>query len=95
MWQVTITVVNDGVFGPAATPYAGDSLTIVSQATANCITTQFLGGNALFAGHRHATQRVELDMSGSQMTVDGGIFSNGSLTVHTSTSRNPALTGPY
>lgn len=92
MWQVTITVVNDGVFGPA-TPYAGNSLTVVSEATASCEQTQFLGGNALFAGAQACHPVTELNMSGSSIEVSGGIFSNGSLTIHSS-APGPTLSGP-
>ena len=92
MWQVEITVVNDGVFGPA-TPFAGDSITVVSDATASCVPTEFLGGKALFAGAQDCNPPIELNMTGSTMTVDGGIFSNGSLNLNFSHG-NPVLSGP-
>lgn len=90
-WQVTITKVNEGTFG-IATPFANDELTVVSEAVGSCAETQFLGGKALFAAASTCTPVIELNMSGSEINVDGGVFSNGSLTINTSTP-GPNISG--
>lgn len=82
-WEAVVEVENRGIFGPA-TPFAGDELTIRSEAIGSCEETQFLGGKALFAGALMCNPVIELNMSGSSIDVDGGIFSNGSLTINAS-----------
>ena len=80
-WEVAVEVDNEGVFGPA-TPFAGDSVTVLSEAVGSCDLTEFLGGKALFAGASECHPVIELNMSGSTINVDGGIFSNGSLSIN-------------
>ncbi len=88
-WQVAIAITTSGIFGPA-TPYAPDTLDIVSEAVALCDPTQFLGGNAIFAG-ASACNTNELALAGSNITINGAIHSNGDLQI-TGSSLN--LSGP-
>lgn len=87
-WQVTISQTQEGTFG-AATPYADDSLTVVSEAVALCDPTEFLDGMALFAGAK-GCMTDELALSGANINVDGAIHSNGQLQVPPSAN----LSGP-
>lgn len=80
-WQVDIQTTNASSFG-GATPYAGDSVTVVSSATAECEEIDFLGGYAIFAGGDTCSSGgVELDLSGSSKIVNGGIHSNGEVKI--------------
>ena len=56
---------------------------MVSQGVATCEQEPFLGGYAIFAGAETCATggAVELDLSGSTKTVNGGIFSNGDLKI--------------
>jgi Putative Flp pilus-assembly TadE/G-like len=80
-YEVIIQRVNDTTFaGPGV---GAESLTVVSQGVATCEQEQFLGGYAIFAGADVCASggAVELDLSGSTKTVNGGIFSNGDLKI--------------
>lgn len=90
-WRVTITHTEEGVFGPA-TPFAGDTITVVSEATALCDPTEFLGGMAIFAG-AEACATDEVSLSGTSIDIEGGVHSNGDLQIH-STPVGPSLSGP-
>lgn len=90
-WQVEISKTNEGIFG-VATPFANDEITVVSQAVGSCEETQFLEGKALFAAATTCNPVIELNMSGSDINVTGDVFSNGSLTINTSTP-GPSITG--
>lgn len=80
-WQVDITVQNNALFG-AATPYAGDDVTVLSSAVAECEAIPFLGGYAIFAGGPVTCNGgVELDLSGASKIINGGIHSNGELKI--------------
>ena len=65
---------------------------MVSQGVATCEQEPFLGGYAIFAGAEACATggAVELDLSGSTKTVNGGIFSNGDLKI---TGSDAAVTG--
>jgi len=89
-WEVSVSVDKQGVFGPA-TPFAGDALSVESGAVALCEETEFLGGKALFAGALECNPVIELNLSGSSINIDGGIFSNGSLQINGS---GGTLSGP-
>jgi hypothetical protein len=90
-YEVLIQQVNDTTFaGPGV---GADSLTVVSRSVAICDQEKFLGGYAIFAGAEECATggAVELDLSGSTQTVNGGIFSNGDLKI---TGSDAAVTGP-
>jgi hypothetical protein len=90
-YEVVIQQVNDTTFaGPGV---GADSLTVVSRSIAICEQEQFLGGYAIFAGAEDCTAggAVELDLSGSTQTVNGGIFSNGDLKI---TGSDATVNGP-
>lgn len=91
LWHVTIEEHNEGVFGPS-TPFTGDSLNIRSEATALCDPTEFLEGMAVFAGGEGCGPN-ELNMTGSSITIDGGIHSNEDLQIH-ATPDTEDLAGP-
>jgi hypothetical protein len=79
VYEVVIGTLNDTTFGG---PGAGaDSVAVNSRAVASCEQEPFLGGYAIFAGAESCPNggAVELDLSGSSKTIDGGIFSNGDL----------------
>ena len=80
-YEVIIQRVNDTTFaGPGV---GSETLTVVSQGVATCEQEPFLGGYAIFAGAEACASggAVELDLSGSTKTVNGGIFSNGDLKI--------------
>ena len=80
-YEVIIQKVNDTTFaGPGV---GSETLTVVSQGVATCEQEPFLGGYAIFAGAETCATggAVELDLSGSTKTVNGGIFSNGDLKI--------------
>jgi Flp pilus assembly protein TadG len=80
-WQVDILTTNEATFG-AATPYANDSVTVLSSAIAECEAIPFLGGYALFAGGPTSCNGgVELDLSGASKIINGGIHSNGEVKI--------------
>ena len=80
-YQVDITITNGSTFG-GATPYAGDSITVLSSSVAECKVFPFLGGYALFAGAPSSCNGgVQLDLSGSSKIVNGGIHSNGDIKI--------------
>jgi len=81
-YEVIIQRVNDTTFaGPGV---AADTLTVVSQAVATCELELFLGGYAIFAGADSCASggSIELDLTGSTKTINGGIFSNGDLKIN-------------
>jgi hypothetical protein len=81
-YEVVIQQVNDTTF--AAPGVGADSLTVVSQAVAICEQEPFLGGYAIFAGASSCASggAIELDLTGSTKTINGGIFSNGDLKIN-------------
>ena len=89
-YEVIIQRVNDTTFaGPGV---GAETLTVVSQGVATCEQEPFLGGYAIFAGAEACATggAVELDLSGSTKTVNGGIFSNGDLKI---TGSDAAVSG--
>ena len=89
-YEVIIQRVNDTTFaGPGV---GSETLTVVSQGVATCEQEPFLGGYAIFAGAEVCATggAVELDLSGSTKTVNGGIFSNGDLKI---TGSDAAVSG--
>jgi hypothetical protein len=89
-YEVIIQRVNDTTFaGPGV---GAETLTVVSQGVATCEQEPFLGGYAIFAGAEACATggAVELDLSGSTKTVNGGIFSNGDLKI---TGSDASITG--
>lgn len=89
-YEVLIQQVNDTSFaGPGV---GAETLTVVSRSVAVCEQEPFLGGYAIFAGADQCATggAVELDLSGSTKTVNGGIFSNGDLKI---TGSNATVTG--
>lgn len=90
-WRVRISKMTEGIFSPA-TPFADDSMTVVSEALALCDPTEFLEGMAIFAGG-DTCGPTELKATGSSITVNGGIHSNGALQIH-ATPETEHLTGP-
>jgi len=80
-WQVDIRITNETIFGRAI-PNAGDQITVISSAVAECERIPFLGGYAVFAGGPPScTGGAELDLSGSSKIVNGGVHSNGQLKI--------------
>ena len=81
-YEVVIQQVNDTTF--AAPGVGTDTLTIVSQAVGTCEQEPFLGGYAIFAGANSCASggAIELDLTGSTKTINGGIFSNGDLKIN-------------
>lgn len=80
-YEVLIQQVNDTSFaGPGV---GAETLTVVSRSVAVCEQEPFLGGYAIFAGAEECATggAIELDLSGSTKTVNGGIFSNGDLKI--------------
>lgn len=81
-YEVIIQRVNDTTFaGPGV---GADALTVVSRAVARCEQEPFLGGYAIFAGADSCTSggSIELDLTGSTKTINGGVFSNGDLKIN-------------
>ena len=81
-YEVIIQQVNDTTF--AAPGVGAETLTVVSQGVATCEQEPFLGGYAIFAGAETCTSggAIELDLTGSTKTINGGIFSNGDLKIN-------------
>ena len=81
-YEVVIQQVNDTTF--AAPGVGTDTLTVVSQAVGTCEQEPFLGGYAIFAGANSCASggAIELDLTGSTKTINGGIFSNGDLKIN-------------
>jgi hypothetical protein len=81
-YEVVIQQVNDTTF--AAPGVGADTLTVVSQAVGTCEQEPFLGGYAIFAGASSCASggAIELDLTGSTKTINGGIFSNGDLKIN-------------
>lgn len=81
-YEVIIQQVNDTTF--AAPGVGADTLTVVSQGVATCEQEAFLGGYAIFAGADACPSggAIELDLTGSTKTINGGIFSNGDLKIN-------------
>jgi hypothetical protein len=81
-YEVIIQQVNDTTF--AAPGVGADTLTVVSQGVALCEQEEFLGGYAIFAGAESCPSggAIELDLTGSTKTINGGIFSNGDLKIN-------------
>ena len=80
-YEVLIQQVNDTSFaGPGV---GADTLTVVSRSVALCEEEPFHGGYAIFAGADSCTTggAIELNLTGSTQTINGGIFSNGDLTL--------------
>lgn len=84
LWTSTISQVNETTFGQA-TPFAPDELTVVSSATARCIDKGILGGYAIF-GQTASCNGDNVDLTGSTITVVGGIHSNDDLKIQPSGS---------
>jgi hypothetical protein len=81
-YEVIIQKVNDTTFaGPGV---GAETLTVVSQGVATCEQEPFLGGYAIFAGADACASggAIELDLTGSTKTINGGIFSNGDLKIN-------------
>jgi hypothetical protein len=81
-YEVIIQQVNDTTF--AAPGVGAETLTVVSQGIATCEQEDFLGGYAIFAGADSCPSggAIELDLTGSTKTINGGIFSNGDLKIN-------------
>ena len=81
-YQVIIQQVNDTTF--AAPGVGAETLTVVSEGVATCEQEDFLGGYAIFAGAEACPSggAIELDLTGSTKTINGGIFSNGDLKIN-------------
>lgn len=81
-YEVIIQQVNDTTF--AAPGVGAETLTVVSQGVATCEKEDFLGGYAIFAGADSCPSggAIELDLTGSTKTINGGIFSNGDLKIN-------------
>jgi len=81
-YEVIIQQVNDTTF--AAPGVGAETLTVVSQGVATCEQEDFLGGYAIFAGAEACPSggAIELDLTGSTKTINGGIFSNGDLKIN-------------
>lgn len=79
LWTATISQVNDSTFG-GATPYAPDELTVASEATAQCLDVGILGGFAIF-GETASCNGDNVDLTGDDITVVGGIHSNDDLKI--------------
>ncbi len=80
-YEVLIQQVNDTSFaGPGV---GADTLTVVSRSVALCEEEPFHGGYAIFAGADSCTTggAIELNLTGSTQTINGGIFSNGDLSL--------------
>ena len=81
-YEVIIQRVNDTTF--AAPGVGAETLTVVSEGVATCEQEAFLGGYAIFAGADACPSggAIELDLTGSTKTINGGIFSNGDLKIN-------------
>ena len=80
-YEVVIETVNDSTF---AGIFGSDSVNVQSRAVASCDQEPFLGGYAIFAGAEACASggSIELDLTGSTKTINGGIFSNGDLKIN-------------
>ena len=80
-YEVVIQTSNDATF--AQVGVGTDSVSVTSRAIAHCHEQDFLDGYAIFAGAEHCSTggSVELDLSGSTKTINGGIFSNGDMKI--------------
>lgn len=81
-YEVVIETVNDTTFGAVGT--GSESVTVASRAVATCEEEPFLGQYAIFAGAEHCSNggSIELSLTGSTKTINGGIFSNGDMTIN-------------
>lgn len=75
-YEVTIETVNDTTF--AVPGFGVDTITVTSRAVADCEQFPFAGGFALFA-QAPGCGPIELNFTGSDRTVNGGVHSNNDL----------------
>jgi Flp pilus assembly protein TadG len=81
-FRVTISTNVRASFGAAAGIDGDGQFSVLSQATATCVTHPFLGGYALLAfGPDTCGGGVELDLSGASKIINGGIHSNGDIKI--------------
>jgi Flp pilus assembly protein TadG len=80
-YRVAITTTEPTHFAKTQ-PIGAGSLTVLSQAEADCDYLPFLGGYALFAGAPSSCNGgVQLDLSGASKIVTGGVHSNGDIQI--------------
>lgn len=81
-FRVTIATEVDAAFGAAAAIDGDGKFNVASQSTAACLARPFLGGYALLAfGPDGCSGGVELDLSGASKIINGGLHSNGDLSI--------------
>lgn len=81
-YEVVIQTNNDTTF--AGVGIGSDNVSVTSRAIADCEKEEFLGGYAIFAGAEQCSNggSIELDLTGSTKTINGGIFSNGDMKIN-------------
>jgi hypothetical protein len=77
-WSVEIQTESGGIFGQA-TPYAPDSINVVSEATAECVDEPLFGGYALFAQATSCPGINEISVTGSTVQIVGNVHTNGDI----------------
>ncbi|MDH5616094.1 MAG: pilus assembly protein TadG-related protein, partial [Acidimicrobiia bacterium] len=99
---VTITDLGNGRFeavvasiieGTFSKTVGADTITARSQAVATCDITTGLGGFALFSGSTSCGP-VDLDLTGSSQTIEGGIHSNDQLKINGNVASPSKIYGP-
>lgn len=90
-YEVSIETSNDTTF--AAAGVGSDTVSVTSRAIGSCEEEPFLGGYAIFAGAENCPSggALELSLTGATKTINGGIFSNGDLTIQ---GANTTVNGP-